>query len=264
MKRVLIIAGSDSGGGAGIQADIKTVSAHGCYAATAITAITAQNTLGVFGVHPVPIEMIKQQISLVLEDIGADAIKTGMLHSKEVIEAVAEALAPYSTIPLILDPVMVAKGGHPLLKNDAVETLIKTLLPRSTIITPNIPEAELLTGIIIKNTDDMKHVATILKNKGAKGVLIKGGHGEGKILSDFWMNDEMSFVFESERIETNNTHGTGCTLASAIASNIALNLPHTEAISAARKYVYKAIQTAPNIGKGHGPLNHLIAPEKAS
>ncbi len=257
MKKVLIIAGSDSGGGAGIQADIKTSSAHGCYAATAITAITAQNTLGVFGVHPVPLEIIKQQIELVLSDIDADAIKIGMLYSKPVIETVAEALSPYPAIPLILDPVMVAKGGHPLLEKDAIDTLIALLLPRATIITPNIPEAELLADIRINKISDMQQAANILRQKGARAVLLKGGHGEGSMITDVLLSDTLQFIFESPRIETNNTHGTGCTLASAIAANIAGGTALTEAVSAARKYVYGAIQHAPAIGKGHGPLNHF-------
>ena len=252
--KVLIIAGSDSGGGAGIQADIKSVSANGGYAATAITAITAQNTMGVFGVHPVPIPILAQQIELVLSDIGADAIKIGMLHSAEVIRCVVKALKNYPQIPVILDPVMVAKGGHALLEPDAVEVLKTELFPLAKIVTPNIPEAELLCGMKIETLADMQQAAKQMK---ASAVLIKGGHRESAMVQDVWLGDGIEFIFESPRIETRNTHGTGCTLASAIATNIAKKMPLTEAVSAARDYVYQAIKTAPDIGKGHGPLDHF-------
>ena len=253
--KVLIIAGSDSGGGAGIQADIKSISANGGYAATAITAITAQNTMGVFGVHPVPVSILKQQIELVLSDIGADAIKIGMLHSAEVIQCVVKALKNYPKIPVILDPVMVAKGGHALLEPDAAEILKAELMPLATIITPNVPEAELLCGMKIKTLEDMKAAAKKLRGK--TSILLKGGHMDGAVVQDVWLSNGIDFVFENPRIETKNTHGTGCTLASAIAANIAKKMPLTEAVSAARDYVYQAIKTAPNIGKGHGPLNHF-------
>lgn len=254
VAKILIIAGSDSGGGAGIQADIKSVSANGGYAATAITAITAQNTQGVFGVHPVPIPILKQQIELVLSDIGADAIKIGMLHSAEVIQCVVSCLKQYPNIPVILDPVMVAKGGHALLEPDAVAVLKKELLPLATIVTPNIPEAELLCEMKITSLNEMQTAAKKLQGP---SVLIKGGHMEGKTVQDVWLTDGLEFIFESPRIATRNTHGTGCTLASAIATNIAKKMPLTEAVSAAREYVQQAIKTAPKIGKGHGPLNHF-------
>ena len=254
VAKVLIIAGSDSGGGAGIQADIKSVSANGGYAATAITAVTAQNTQGVFGVHPVPIPILKQQIELVLSDIGVDAIKIGMLHSAEVIACVVEALKPYPNIPIILDPVMVAKGGHPLLEPDAVQVLKTKLFPLATIVTPNIPEAELLCGMKIETLADMQQAAKRMK---APAVLIKGGHREGDIVQDVWLAEGIEMIFESPRIHTRNTHGTGCTLASAIATNIAKKMPMNEAVFAAREYVHQAIATAPSIGKGHGPLNHF-------
>lgn len=256
--KVLIIAGSDSGGGAGIQADIKTVSALGGYAATAITAVTAQNTLGVFGVHSIPERTVAQQIELVLDDIGADAIKIGMLHNSLLIETIAYMLEQKARhIPLILDPVMVAKGGHPLLEPDAVETLKVRLLPMASILTPNIPEAELLCGFAIHSLDDMRRAAATLRDLGARAVLVKGGHMEGHTVQDVWLGGGIEFIFEQPRIETKNTHGTGCTLASAIAAGIAQGLPESEAVHRARHYVVEAIRHAPAIGKGHGPLDHF-------
>lgn len=256
--KILIIAGSDSGGGAGIQADIKAVSALGGYAATAITAITAQNTLGVFGVHSVPEHMVAQQIELVLDDIGADAIKIGMLHNAALIETIAHVLETKAAhIPLILDPVMVAKGGHPLLEPDAVEVLKSRLLPMASIITPNIPEAELLCGFPIRSLIDMEHAASTLRGLGAKAVLVKGGHAEGATVQDVWQQGDIHFVFEQLRIGTRSTHGTGCTLASAIATGIAQGMPQSEAVHRARHYVLEAIRHAPGYGKGHGPLNHF-------
>ena len=256
--RVLIIAGSDSGGGAGIQADIKSVSANGGYAATAITAITAQNTLGVSGVHPVPEEMVAQQIAAVLSDIGADAIKIGMLHNRRLIERVAQSLREHAPgIPVILDPVMVAKGGHKLLEDDAVAALKKLLVPMATVLTPNIPEAEALTGLKIETLADMQRAAQSLRAMGAQAVLLKGGHAEGETVQDVWAAADIDFIFTHLRIHTKNTHGTGCTLASAIAVNIAKGMPAQEAVLAARQYVHRAIAMAPGIGKGHGPLNHF-------
>lgn len=256
--RVLIIAGSDSGGGAGVQADIKTVSALGGYAATAITAITAQNTLGVFGVEPVSPAMVVQQMELVLSDIGADAIKIGMLHDAELIEAIARVLAEKAAgIPIVLDPVMVAKGGHPLLAPEAVESLKTRLLPLSSIITPNIPEAELLCGFPVNSVEKMRRAASELRAGGGHSVLVKGGHGQGPLVEDVWVSEELSFLFSSPRIETKNTHGTGCTLASAIATLLAQGYGEHESVARARAYVQGAIRHAPNIGKGHGPLNHF-------
>ena len=254
--RILIIAGSDSGGGAGIQGDIKTVTCIGGYAASAITALTAQNTRGVFGIHEVPPEFIKQQISLVLEDIGVDAIKTGMLHSAQVIDAVVESLKSYPTIPLIVDPVMVAKGGAPLLQLDALTRLKQKLIPLATLITPNIPEAELLSGMKIDNVSDMETVGKALLGLGCKAVLMKGGHMQGDRLTDLLINKDTVTPFYGERIHTTSTHGTGCTLASAIATGIGKGLSLEEAVRQARNYVTLAIKTALNIGSGHGPLNH--------
>lgn len=255
--RVLIIAGSDSGGGAGIQADIKTVTCLGGYAATAITALTAQNTQGVFGICDVPDNFIESQITLVLEDIGADALKTGMLHKASVIDTVAKSIASYTQkIPFVLDPVMFAKGGAALLQPDALEALKTKLLPMAALITPNIPEAEHLAGVSIHNADDMQKAAEKILGLGCKAVLIKGGHMEGDTLIDLLVDGKGSEIFTQGRITTTSTHGTGCTMASAIATSLAQGMKLKAAVARARDYVRKAIEAAPNIGTGHGPLGH--------
>jgi hydroxymethylpyrimidine/phosphomethylpyrimidine kinase len=255
--RVLIVAGSDSGGGAGIQGDIKTVTALTGYAATAITALTAQNTLGVFGIHSVPVDFIALQMRLVLEDIGADAIKTGMLHNAEVIETVAGVIEDMAgDIPLVVDPVMVAKGGAPLLDPDAAQALQRRLLPRADVITPNIPEAQVLSGVEIHDLDDMRHAASLLLTFGPKAVLLKGGHMEGETVTDLLLTNDGEEVFTSRRIDTVHTHGTGCTLASGVATGLAQRLTLPEAVARARNFVDQAIRQAPGYGKGHGPLNH--------
>ena len=256
LPRVLIIAGSDPGGGAGIQADIKTVSMLGGYAATAITALTAQNTQGVFGVHPVPPDFIRQQISLVLDDIGADALKTGMLHDTATIEAVAETIAPCKA-PLVLDPVMIAKGGAPLLQSDAIEALKTQLLPKAALITPNIPEAEALSGVTINSPEQMREAAQRIAELGPKAVLVKGGHLDSERIIDILYINESFAEFEQPRIASSNTHGTGCTLASAIAAGLAGGMGLPQAVERAQRYVWQAIASAPQIGSGHGPLNHL-------
>ncbi len=255
--RVLIVAGSDSGGGAGIQADIKTVTALGGYAATAITALTAQNTRGVFGVVGVEPAFIARQMRLVLEDIGADCIKTGMLHNSPVIGtvvAVLEELAP--AIPLVVDPVMFAKGGDPLLEPEARETLVQRLLPRATVLTPNIPEAEALSEMTICTPDAMQAAGQRLLERGAGAVLVKGGHLQGTLVSDLLVSRAGVERFDRPRLDTTHTHGTGCTLASAIATGLAQGLPLRVAVARALAYVYEAIRTAPGLGKGQGPLNH--------
>jgi len=257
--RVLIIAGSDSGGGAGIQADIKAVTALGAFAMTAITALTAQNTLGVHGVVAVSEAFIRQQIAVVLDDLGADALKTGMLHSTPVIEAVAEEIAARARgIPLVADPVMVAKGGHPLLAPEAVATLKSRLLPLATLITPNLPEAEVLTGRRIRDVPAMREAADALRALGVPAVLLKGGHLEGETVTDLLVTAEGSEEFESPRIATRNTHGTGCTLASAIAAGLAQGLSLRDAVARGRAYVRAAIAAAPGYGRGHGPLDHAV------
>lgn len=254
--RVLIIAGSDSGGGAGIQGDIKTVTCLGGYAATAITALTAQNTQGVFGIHDVPDDFLRQQITLVMEDIGADAFKTGMLHRTGVIDVIADALTQYPHIPFVLDPVMFAKGGAALLEADAIEKLTSRLIPLATVITPNIPEAEYLAGMKIENTDDMHHAAEAIMKKGCKAVLIKGGHLEGEMVIDMLISKDGVESFMQPRLNTPHTHGTGCTLASAIATGLAQKYDLPQAVTRGRAYVKKAIENAPRLGKGHGPLGH--------
>lgn len=259
--RVLIVAGSDSGGGAGIQADIKTVTALGAYAATAITALTAQNTLGVHGVFPVDVAFIAQQMELVLDDIGADAIKTGMLHNAEVIETVVATLERRAPLtPVVVDPVMVAKGGASLLDNSATETMKRRLLPRAAVLTPNIPEAEALVGGEIASVEDMKEAAAALLKMGPRAVLLKGGHREGDMVTDILAREVEGETriesFRSRRIDTRHTHGTGCTLASAIAAGIAHDLDLASAVRRARAYVLQALKTAPGFGQGHGPLNH--------
>lgn len=265
--RVLIVAGSDSGGGAGIQADIKSVTALGGFAATAITALTAQNTLGVQDVFPVDIDFIQNQMRVVLDDIGADSLKTGMLHSAEVIDAVSTVLEREAAgIPVVVDPVMVAKGGASLLDTGSVTTLRDRLLPLARVITPNIPEAEEILGApgSISTVDDMKAAADALKALGPGAVLVKGGHMEGDALSDVLRDDDGFHVFETQRIDTAHTHGTGCTLASSIATGIAQGMGLPEAVGRAQAYVVAAIKGAPGFGAGHGPIDHghTVAPFK--
>jgi hydroxymethylpyrimidine/phosphomethylpyrimidine kinase len=255
--RVLIVAGSDSGGGAGIQADIKTVSMLDAYAATAITALTAQNTEGVFGVLPIPPEFVRRQIEVVLDDIGADAIKTGMLHDAAVIETIAAVLQERATaIPLVVDPVMVAKGGARLIDPAAVEALKQLLIARAEIVTPNLPEAEILCGATIGNLAQMRAAGETLLALGCRAVLVKGGHLSGETVSDVLVTAGGARVWESPRIATRHTHGTGCTLASAIAASLAQGQDVENAVDRARTYVQRAIAGAPGLGRGHGPLDH--------
>jgi hydroxymethylpyrimidine/phosphomethylpyrimidine kinase len=255
--RVLIVAGSDSGGGAGIQADIKTVSMLDAYAATAITALTAQNTEGVFGVLPIPSEFVRRQIEVVLDDIGADAIKTGMLHDVAVIETIAAVLQERaSAIPLVVDPVMVAKGGARLIDPAAVEALKQLLIARAEIVTPNLPEAEILCGATIGNLAQMRAAGETLLALGCRAVLVKGGHLSGETVSDVLVTAGGARVWESPRIATRHTHGTGCTLASAIAASLAQGQDIENAVDRARTYVQRAIAGAPGLGRGHGPLDH--------
>lgn len=260
-KRVLTVAGSDSGGGAGIQADIKTISACGCYAMTAITAITVQNTTGVTGVHPVPVTTIREQIVAVLDDIGADAIKIGMLHSSEIIMIIKDVLHKYDIQNIVLDPVMVATSGDKLLQDEAIETLKHELIPVTRIITPNIPEAEILLGKKIRSQDDLTRMARELSLNKTVSVLLKMGHFPGNELTDILYNAEEDQIMElkSIRVQTKNTHGTGCTLSSAVASFLALGLPLNDAVINAINYVHKAIVNGAHYttGKGHGPVHHF-------
>jgi hydroxymethylpyrimidine/phosphomethylpyrimidine kinase len=253
--RVLIIAGSDSGGGAGIQADIKTVTMLGGYAATAITAVTVQNTLGVSGVHAIPLAVIAAQARAVLADIGADVIKTGMLGDAATVELVARLLDEAGT-PAVIDPVTVAKGGAALLADDALVALRARLVPRAALLTPNAPEAELLTGLAVASTDDLRRAGEALLAAGAKAVLMKGGHIPGPRVVDLLMTAAGETAFEGERIESRHTHGTGCTLASACAVGLAQGLPLVAAVARAWDYVHQAILSAPGFGAGHGPLDH--------
>jgi hydroxymethylpyrimidine/phosphomethylpyrimidine kinase len=262
--RVLIIAGSDSGGGAGIQADIKACAAMDAYSATAIAALTAQDTLGVHAVHPVPMDFIRLQIRLSLRDIGADAVKTGMLGDAATIDTVCDALAEDGAgIPLVADPVMVAKGGSALLAPDAVETLKRRLLPMAALLTPNIPEAEVMTGLRITDLAGMRAAAAALRGLGAPAVLVKGGHLEGEALQDLLVTAQGETVFESTRIDSAHTHGTGCTLASAIAAGLAQGMGLRDAVARARGFVRAAILAAPGLGQGHGPLNHGVTVDPA-
>ncbi|NBB15701.1 bifunctional hydroxymethylpyrimidine kinase/phosphomethylpyrimidine kinase [Caulobacter sp. SLTY] len=254
--RVLIIAGSDSGGGAGLQADIKAVTMLGGYAATAVTAITVQNTLGVTGVHPIPLEFVEAQARAVLDDIGADALKTGMLGDAATVAVAARIIDSAAGVPAVIDPVMIAKGGASLLDARAVEAVRTELIPRAALLTPNAPEAEALTGLPATTTDDLRRAGEALLRLGAKAVLMKGGHVAGERLVDILMTPEGETAFEAERIDTVHTHGTGCTLASACAAGLAQGMELTAAVARAWDYVHRAIETAPGLGSGHGPLDH--------
>lgn len=266
VARVMTIAGSDSGAGAGIQADLKTFAALGVYGTSVITAITAQNTLGVTGIHEVPVELVRAQIEAVVSDIGVDAVKTGMLSSSAIIEAVAEGVERLKLSPLVVDPVMVAKGGDRLLREDAVEALRTRLLPLATVVTPNIPEAEVLAGHAIRSAEDRQRAAKGIVGLGARAVVVKGGHGEGEPVDLLY--DGTGFrEYAGPRIETTNTHGTGCTFASAIAAGLARGLDLDEAVAGAKAFVTEAMRRSFPLGKGHGPLHHFYelweAPEES-
>jgi hydroxymethylpyrimidine/phosphomethylpyrimidine kinase len=251
--RVLVVAGSDSGGGAGIQADIKTITVLGGYAMTAITALTAQNTLGVHGIYPIPADFVARQMRVTLDDIGADVMKIGMLGDRKIIEAVADVLEEYPSIPLVLDPVMVAKGGAPLLNQDAVAILQKRLVSRSLLVTPNLPEMEALGG------DPL-----VLLRNGAQAVLVKAGHGHEATIDNILYTPQETYHFQTPRIQTRHTHGTGCTLASAIATGLAQGLSLVQATDQGVRYVAYAISYAPGYGKGHGALGHIPWSEQSS
>ena len=256
-SKILIIAGSDSSGGAGIQADIKTVTSLGSYALTAITAVTVQNTKGVRSVIPIPSNEIKNQIIYSALDIKPDAIKIGMLHSKLIIEKVLESLKLLKIKKVVLDPVMIAKGGTKLIDQKAINFLKKNLIHKVSLITPNIPEAEVLTGTIIKSKEDMIFAANKLIDLGVKNVLIKGGHLKTKKVEDIFLSKSDFEIFTSKRHDTKNTHGTGCTLSSAIATFFSCGKTIKKACELGIKYVNLAILTNPKYGKGHGPINHL-------
>jgi hydroxymethylpyrimidine/phosphomethylpyrimidine kinase len=255
VKRVLAIAGSDSGGGAGIQADLKTITVLGGFGMSVITAITAQNTLGVQGVFEVPVEFIERQFDSVATDIGVDAAKTGMLCSAEIIRCVAKRIRRYRIRKLVVDPVMVAKGGRLLLREEARETLIRELIPLAMVFTPNVPEAEALTGMRIKSMASMKKAAGAIHQLGARNVIIKGGHLEGDAV-DLLYDGRTFHTLSAPRIETKHSHGTGCTFASAIATGLARGCSFLEASTQAKAYVTEAIRRGLAIGSGQGPVNH--------
>jgi hydroxymethylpyrimidine/phosphomethylpyrimidine kinase len=253
--RVLTIGGSDSSGGAGVQADIKTITLLGGYAACAITAVTVQDTHRIHAIHPIPPDLIVAQARAVLDDIGADAIKTGMLGGKAVVEAIADLLADMA-VPIVIDPVMAATTGTALLDDDAVEALRGRLIPLAALLTPNAPEAERLTGLIVTTTDDLRRAGEALLGLGARAVLMKGGHVPGDSVTDVLMTPSGETLFTSARIATRHSHGTGCTLASACAVGLAQGLDLPAAVERAHAFVARAIREAPGLGGGHGPIDH--------
>ena len=257
MKQVLTIAGSDSGGGAGIQADIKAMSANGVFAMSAITAVTAQNTEEVTDVFELPLSIIAAQIDAVFDDFDVAAVKTGMLSSVEIVKIVAKLLKPQNVTNLVVDPVMIAKSGHRLLKPDAVEALMHELIPLALVVTPNIHEAQQLSGIEIKTLNDARRAAKIIHRLGCRHVLIKGGHLLEDRATDLLYDGRFFELFKSEFIDTPHTHGTGCTFASAIAAHLALGKPLTQAVTAAKAYLTEAIRHGLSIGHGKGPTNHF-------
>ena len=262
---VLTIAGSDSGGGAGIHADLKTFSALGCYGTSAITAVTVQNTCGVRGIHSIPPSIVQDQIRAVMDDIKPAAIKIGMVHSAELARAIAQTLQEYSYVPVVLDPVMVATSGDKLIEDSTIEILRKELFPLAKIVTPNLDEAQILSGMLIKNLERMKAAAQKIMESGCGSVLVKGGHLKGAMLYDVLLRqDGTQRVFESPFIESKNTHGTGCTLSSAIAAHLARGMDLEEALQHSKNYIQQAIESGKEVqtGAGHGPLNHFFNPQK--
>ncbi len=255
----LTIAGSDSGGGAGIQADLKTFHAFGVFGTSAITAITAQNTVGVRSIQKIGPEVVADQIRAVAEDLKPAAVKTGMLADAPIIEAVADAIRETTLEHLVVDPVMVAKSGDRLLEEDAVNALATQLLPLSEVLTPNLPEAAILAGRRVETADDMRAAAEMLAERGAQSVLVKGGHLSGDVLIDLFFDGTDWHEWQEARRKTRHTHGTGCTLSAAICAGLALGWPRAEAVRRARLYTQRAIETAPGLGEGHGPLNHWVA-----
>jgi hydroxymethylpyrimidine/phosphomethylpyrimidine kinase len=262
-KTVLVIAGSDPSGGAGIQADLKTLTSFGVYGMTAITALTEQNTNGVFDILEIPIEFVVKQINCCLFDINANAVKIGMLHSADLISAVLEALVNNNIVSnkkvnIVLDPVMVAKGGHKLLKENAIDALKNFIKVAQPILTPNIPEAEILTGIKINNLKDMKNAGKEINNLGASHVILKGGHMKALVMTDLLINSSEIHSIETSKIITNHTHGTGCTMASALSASLAKSIDIRQSFEIAHKYVNNAIKTNPKFGRGNGPINHCF------
>lgn len=262
---VLTIAGFDGSGGAGIQADIKTISALGCYATSVLTALPVQNTQGVRNIFTIPVDAVSEQIEAVLDDIFPDAIKIGMVHTPELVETIVKTLAKYKKVPIVFDPVMVATSGHRLIEEKTIEVIIEKLFPISDIITPNMDEAAILANREVKTLDDMKIAGERIKELGCKNILLKGGHLETEMITSLFYNNQNSYkTFESVKTVTNNTHGSGCTLSSAIASFIAQGNSVDEAVALAQEYVTEAIHYGSDVktGKGNGPLNHFFNPQK--
>jgi hydroxymethylpyrimidine/phosphomethylpyrimidine kinase len=259
MKTALTIAGSDSGGGAGIQADLKTFSAFRVYGMSVLTAITAQNTQGVLGIHDLPAQFVALQLEAVLTDLGADAVKTGMLSNAEIIQVVSEKIQDHKLENLVVDPVMIAKSGDSLLREDAREALRELLLPLAMVVTPNLPEAEVLSGQEIASPQEMRRAAEIISTMGCQYVLIKGGHLSGEAL-DILYDGQTFLEFLSQRIKTHHTHGTGCTFSAAITAGLALGRSVPDSVAVAKRYITRAIQHSLPLGSGHGPVNHLVKP----
>ncbi len=263
--KALTIAGSDSGGGAGIQADLKTFQAFNVFGMSAVTSVTSQNTLGVRSIHDIPPNVVGDQIDMIMEDIGTDAAKTGMVSNKEIIEIIVDRVKRYKIEKLVVDPVMIAKSGVRLLRKDAEKALIEKLLPAAFLVTPNVFEAEIISGISIKNIEDAKESAKLIQKMGARNVVLKGGHFSGENAIDILFNGKDFTYYEAERIHTKNTHGTGCTFSAAITAGLAKGMTVHNAIKVAKDYITKAIRNAPtNIGKGHGPIYHNIEPLEIS
>ncbi|PZU80284.1 MAG: bifunctional hydroxymethylpyrimidine kinase/phosphomethylpyrimidine kinase [Chryseobacterium sp.] len=262
---VLTIAGFDGSGGAGIQADIKTISSLGCYATSVLTALPVQNTMGVRNIFSIPVQAVSEQIESILDDIFPDAIKIGMVHTSELVETIVKTLAKYKKVPIVFDPVMVATSGHRLIEEETIQTIIEKLFPISDIITPNMDEASILANMEVKTLDDMKIAGERIKKLGCKNILLKGGHQITEKITSLFYSDKDDFqTFESLKLNTKNTHGSGCTLSSAIASFIAQGKSIDEAVALAQNYVSEAILEGSNVqtGKGNGPLNHFFNPQK--
>jgi len=262
---VLAIAGFDGSGGAGLQADTKTISALGCFATSVLTALPVQNTQGVRNIYPIPYSAVREQIEAVMDDIFPDAIKIGMVHTAELVATIANALSHYPEVPVVFDPVMVATSGHKLIEDSTIAAIVETLFPIASVITPNMDEAAILADMEIKTLEDMYIAGTKILQLGCKSVLLKGGHLEGKRITSLYFQQDGTVVpFEFEKFETNNTHGSGCTLSSAIASYLALGKSLAEAIALGQDYVHQAIYHGKDvlIGKGNGPLNHFFNPQK--
>lgn len=257
LRRALTIAGSDSGGGAGIQADLKTFTVMGIFGTSVLTAVTAQNTVGVAGVYPMTAAQVEAQLDAVLSDLGTDAAKTGMLFDAAIIDVVADRLRHYNVSNFVLDPVMIAKGGHPLLLPQAQTALRAHLLPLAAVVTPNLPEAEVLTGFTVRTKADMVRAAHMLVEMGARSAVVKGGHLEHEEAEDVFCNGDEVRWLKAERVPTRHTHGTGCTFSAAIAAGLAQGMPLIDAVLQAKAFITLAIKRAPGLGSGHGPTNHL-------